>query len=283
MSLKIEAMFIFDATTVAIMLPSLALWALIIAAHCHKKQKFQITHGIQFPDTLRRQESRGWKGIFSPTPYVGAQIKIYTLCLSLSAILLFTLNSLLPLEVTLGGAVGIFIFSVLTLASYVFLSIFAVLPLFNFLQTELRKRHIRYSNLQLSRFQHLILYCAVGMLFLPACEAARAFLGLSPFSLWVAKDIFRVSLALSTIPVSLLGMTVALKPFFFGKAFSGIRAEQVQSYIEFLKDENFDEERLQFKTEAEIKCIIQIAKQLGDYDKAEIVSKSLLQRHLTAS
>ncbi|MDX2106469.1 MAG: hypothetical protein SFY67_08710 [Candidatus Melainabacteria bacterium] len=276
-------MYIFDATTLAIMLPSLPLWALIIAAHCHKKQKFQISHGIQFPDVLRRQEARGLKGIFCPTPYVRAQIKIYSLCLSLSGILLLTLNSLFPLQVILGGAAEVFIFSVLTLVSYVFLSVFAIMPLFHFLQTELRKRQVRYSNLQMSKIEHLFLFCTIGLLLLPMCESARAFLGFSPFPFWVTKDIFRACIAFSTIPVSFMGMIVAFKPLFFGKAFKGIRSEQIQSYIEFLKNENFDEERLQFKTEAEIKCIIQIAKQLGDYDKAEIVSESLIQRHLIAS
>ncbi len=275
-------MFIFDATTVAIMLPSTVLWILLIAAHSHKKLNYSLSHQISYPDLLQMKKPKNILGIFSPTQHVRAQIKIYALCLSLSGVCLWVLNFLNPLRAPISIAADTFLFAVLTMVGSVLLSIIAVLPLFYGLQIEFSKRFLCSSNLQLSKVEHIFLFCTIALYLLPICEAIRASAGISSVPIWLAKNIYRVSLALSTLPLSMWGMVIAFKPIFWGRDFKGIKSDQILANVEFLKDKNFDETLLEYKTDAEINCIIKIAKQLGSYDKAEIASECLMKRYDSA-
>lgn len=273
-------MFIFDATTIAIMLPSTVLWATIIAAHISKKVNYSQSHQINFPDLLQRKKTKQISEVFRPTQKVRVQMRIYGLCLAFNGLLFCALNYLVPLKASFTVLSDTFLVVLLTLMGHLIASIFLVLPLFYYLQIEFSKRFLRCSNLEISKIEHIFFFCIIAFYTVPIFEALRASIDVSPLPFWVARDIFRVSLALSTLPLSFLGMAIAFKPIFWGREFKGIKSDQIRLYIEFLKDKNFDQTKLESKADEEINFIIQIAKQIGAYDKAEIVSESLMHRHL---
>ncbi len=276
-------MFIFDATTIAILLPSTILWALIITVNTHKKVSYSLSHHINFPDLLQRRKTKNILGLIQPTQNVQVQMRIYGLCVTLSGILYCALNFLNPLKIPFGFATDTFILTLLSLVGHLAVSILITLLLFYALQIEFSKRFLRNSNLELSKLEHIFFFCIIALYFVPIFEALLASIGFSSLPFWLAKDIFRVAVALSSFPLSMWGMVIAFKPIFWGREFKGIKSDQILSHVEFLKDKNFDQTKLVYKSDDEINCIIQIAKQLVAYDKAEIASESLLHRYLIES
>lgn len=261
-------MSFFDATTIAIVLPSTILWVTIFAVQRKKNRDFSLLSNEASLSLVRANNHAKM-----------AQIKIYGLCLAIGGILLCALNSLNPQQASTIFTEGLFC-TLLTLLCNVLCSIAMVLPVFYLLQSELTRRLIFKSNLQISRVEHLFLFCTIALYLLPLFEALKFSLGFSTIPFWVIKNIFRVSIAVSTIPLSAWGMVIAFKPMFWGQEFKGVKGEQLLSYIEFLKDRNFDLPLIAYKTDAEVDCIISIAKQMGDLDKAELLSEHLVKRHL---
>lgn len=252
-------MFVFDATTVAIILPSTILWILLLAAQRKKEIDFSTCSLRKIPKL--------------------PQLKIYGLCLGLAGILFCLLNSLNPLRAPIELEIHKWtIWSGLSLLSYVAVCISMVMPFFHLLQGAFNQRFLHKSNLHFSKFEHMLLFCTVALYVLPLFEALRFSLGYSPFPAWLVKDIFRVCVAFSTFPLSLLGVLISFKPGFYGPEFKGVNREQILSYIEFLKDRNFDPAQLEQNPDHEIITIIAVAKQIGDLDKAELLSETLMNR-----
>ena len=125
----------------------------------------------------------------------------------------------------------------------------------------------------------ILLFSVIAFLVLPICEAARVSLGLSGTPEWLVRDLFGVSIALSTIPSAALALSIV---FILPEGLKRLKASEIQSYKNFLKEENFHVSLLEEKADEEVNKIITVANHFGELDKAEVLSSVLLKRHLNA-
>jgi len=161
-----------------------------------------------------------------------------------------------------------------------------VAPLFYALQvarprTSLLSQHERFFSL--GPLGHALLFCAIALYVLPLCEAFRVTAGLSPINFRIAKALFEVSLAVATLPQSFIGLVIAFKPLFSRSPLRRMTREDLIFKLQFLEGEDFDLKLLDSGPDGEINTLIEVAKYVGDMDKASLISKYLLDRHLSIS
>lgn len=175
--------------------------------------------------------------------------------------------------------------TILIMIGYQLLSLVIALPVFVALQVELNRRSNQNHSSKWSRYQlamRILTFTAIAQLVLPIFEATRVSLGLSGTPEWLARGFFHVSIAFGTFPTAALGAFIAFMPFCFppGLEILKLKIEEIQNYKNFLKEENFHISLLDEKTDEEVDKIITIASHIGELDKAEVLSRVLLNRHL---
>lgn len=271
-------MFILDATTAAIILPSSVQWMLLFTAWSRNHSSYPAIFWRGLTKPSKQNEIRLQSATFNLVRAFKVQLKIYVPCLILATMILLFLNSLNPLQALIVFKIGTIFRTLIILLGYELFSISLVLPLFYSLQFGYFRSFEKKSNLRFKVFEHLLLFSIMALYFLPISEALRALFLCSPFPDWLIKDNFRVCVAAATVPLCALSIMTVLKSTSHGRNLKGLKREQILSYIEFLKDENFDVNLLEGKSISEAENIIEIAKSTGDLDKAEILSKHLVQR-----
>ncbi|MDX1986489.1 MAG: hypothetical protein SFV17_07365, partial [Candidatus Obscuribacter sp.] len=114
---------------------------------------------------------------------------------------------------------------------------------------------------------------------LPLLEILKTSIGISHLPHWIARDVFRVALAISPVPSAILFMFVtAVLPT--ENLIYGIDADEASLYRDYLEDRNFHLWLLDEKSDEEINRIIAVARSIGDLAKADVLSRILLDRHL---
>lgn len=267
-------MFLFDFTTLAILAPSLIMWSLVGLAWNRRGRLYRgvllADRPIQHPALRRHSE-------------VYAQFRVYGLSLVVAAILcsVFTVVNFwhASLQFTIDGLLP----SLLILSGYVLLGTAASLLVFLPLQLALQQRLTLPSQRGLigwSVMTNVLLFFVVAMVALPVFCCFESSLGILPLSELLAKDVFRIGVALSTIPSSLLGMMTALGPLKCRGSLSFQRMRELQSYAPFLKNENFDIALISEKADRDIDNMIELAKFQGQLDKADLLSRILLEKQM---
>ncbi|MBL8081040.1 MAG: hypothetical protein JNN26_00395 [Candidatus Obscuribacter sp.] len=271
-------MFPFDATTLACLAPALVLWSL--AYFMYRWQSRSLRLRASAPS---REPAEGkFLGRFAkPKPLRPAQLAqliIYGFCLILA-------SSLLSLFVTLDflrPAVPSETSVILTIFAYQLISIGLVLPVLYILMAALNRRIVPEIAPLWSRLQPIsqsILFCVIAIVALPLLESLKTSIGISHIPHWVARDVFRVSLAISPVPSAILFMfvTAVLSK---ENSIYGVDANEVSLYRDYLEDRNFHLWLLDDKSDEEINRIIAVARSIGDLAKADVLSRILLDRHL---
>lgn len=269
----------FDIPTLAILTPIAMLWTLLLAAYSQLRAKG--------PRTLRSAPvvtRSGQRGMFAlrlckVSKATQAQLRIYGLCLTLSTFLQSIFTVLNFWHAPMQSTYGKFLPTILVMLSYQLLSIAIVSPLFISLQLELNRRLSAISSAPRSQKKYvlqILLFIVIACVILPILEGARVALGLSGTPEWVARDLFRLSIAVSTVPTAALGFFIA---FIRPKELRKLKDSEFRSYKSLLEEDNFQLLHLEKQTDEEIIKIISVANHMGELDKADVLSNELLNRH----
>ncbi len=271
-------MFPFDATTLACLAPALVLWSL--AYFMYRWQSRSLRLRASAPS---REPAEGrFLGRFAkPKPLRPAQLArliIYVSCLVLSSSLLSVFVYLDFLQPAVLSVTNV----ILTVFAYQLISIGVVLPVSYFLLAALNRRIVPEIAPLWSRLQPItqsILFCVIAIVALPLLEILKTSIGISHLPHWIARDVFRVALAISPVPSAILFMFVtAVLPT--ENLIYGIDADEASLYRDYLEDRNFHLWLLDEKSDEEINRIIAVARSIGDLAKADVLSRILLDRHL---
>lgn len=271
-------MFPFDATTLAVSAPALVLWSLAYFMYRWQSRSRRLR-----ASALSREPAEGrFLGRFAkPKPLRPArlaQLIIHGFCLVLASSLLSVfvyLDFLRPAVLSVTNVI-------LTVFAYQLISIGVVLPVFYFLLAALNRRIVPDIAPLWSRLQPItqsILFCIITIVVLPLLEMLKTSIGITHLPLWIARDVFRVALTISTLPTSILFMFVtAVLPT--ENLIYGIDADEASLYRDYLEDRNFHLWLLDDKSDEEINRMIAVARSIGDLAKADVLSRILLDRHL---
>jgi len=260
---------LFDATTIALMMPTMVLILLVMAA-ANKKGFFSFT-----PPMHLAIRANSFKNLFSWKSMWNLQTVPYILCFllanTIAAVLLLHSNywTIFP-----GDRFHDFLFRALPVMGWNFgIALMATMPVFALLQFR------RYGKLvekwgspsKTSRIISSSLLFLAGLFWLlPLSQTLLVCTGVIHGDLDILKDAFRIGIALSTIPMSLAGMTVAFSgyPNFF----------EYQKAHKLLHGQPITEETLSLLSEEKLHSLTDAARNLGNLEAAEIFSQHLLQR-----
>lgn len=271
-------MFPFDATTLACLAPVLVFWSL--AYFMYRWQSRSLRLRASAPDT-ESVEGRFLGRFARPIPFRPArqaQLIIYGFCLILASSLLSVFVYLDFLRPAVLPETSV----ILRIFAYQLISIGVVLPIFYFLLAALNRRIVPEIAPLWSRLQPItqsILFCVIAIVALPLLESLKTSIGVTHLPPWIARDVFRVALAISVVPSAILSVfTVAVLSK--ENSIYGIDANEVSLHRDYLEDRNFHLWLLDDKSDEEINRIIGVARHIGDLAKADVLSRVLLDRHL---
>ncbi len=275
--------FIFEISIIMILGPSAILWTLMLAAYSKRRaRRLRTSKSAEIMNASSGQFATLLLRLAEVSPAMKAQLRIYGLCLTIAMILQTVFISLNFWHASMHFVYGKILPSPIIMLGYQLLSMAMVSPLFVGLQVELNRRFNANSLAKRSHMQsvvQILLFSVIAFLVLPICEAARVSLGLSGTPEWLVRDLFGVSIALSTIPSAALALSIV---FILPEGLKRLKASEIQSYKNFLKEENFHVSLLEEKADEEVNKIITVANHFGELDKAEVLSSVLLKRHLNA-
>jgi hypothetical protein len=112
--------------------------------------------------------------------------------------------------------------------------------------------------------------CSAMMSAIPAIQYALASVGLTSLDSTVIKELFRLGFALTTIPMSLIGVIIAFSNF---RRFSSIIKE-----ARYLSNAALSTADLLQKSDSELHSLIDAALATNNFEKADMISKLLLER-----
>lgn len=252
----------FDATMFAIMIPSAVMISPSLAL-AWKKGFFSV---IEHSD----KRAGTWNGSRK------VQAAIYIFCFlfanALTACLLTLTNYS---EVLPGGSDSITILRAIIMMSVsLTLGVLSTLPIFvSMLFFYYRKRPLAIwggpGNFSMIFFNG-VLFTALLFLLVPTTQVFLVSCGLVQGSLFLLRDMMGVSIALSTVPLSLLPMVLlcAGNPPFW----ESHRASQMLNGLPI------SDESLKIVSDEKLQALADAARKMGNFDVAEIVSRHLLQR-----
>lgn len=209
---------------------------------------------------------------------ISLHIRIHTICLVLAALLQTITIAVCGLPLLTKETV---MSSLVILSGYQMFSIVLVLPLFLAL-FRLYKIPLftRFSSGLVTAdalIQVNVFLLLAGML-LPVFEYCILQLGLAPVAAWLVKDVFRINMALSTMPLAILSMCMVTKnadniiP-------KGMKVEELRHYRILIEDTKRDDSQLKWRPDEELSRMIDVAHCSGDLITADGLSKVLLLRH----
>lgn len=250
-----------DATMFAIMIPSTVMISLSLAL-AWKKGFFHVIHS--------EKRSGTWNGSRK------LQATIYLVCFLIANALTAYLLTLTNYSVILPGGSDsntILRASIMMSVSLI-LAIVSTLPIFvSMLFLYYRKRPPAIwggpGNFSMIFFNGA-LFTVLLLLLLPPAQVFLVSCGLVQGSLFLLRDMMRVSIALSTVPLSLLPMVLlcaGTPPFW-----ESHRASQM------LNGFPISDESLNIVSAEKLQVLADAARKIGNFEAADIVSKHLLQR-----
>lgn len=220
-----------------------------------------------------------------------AYLRIYGLCLTL-AVSLFSI--LVALNFGHGGLLGDNDFTMFvrqTLMGYLVLSVAVVSPLFYWLQVVLQHQRsgksIRSCCLGLQPIHQLALFSYLLFNIMPLVEVAKSFLGVSSFQPDLMPYFMLWGAAYALVPLiafMLIGDTrrslalLNIRPTGMKSMLSSSFSLKNRVHHQVLNNREFSLDLLEGKPDDEIITLIEIAKSSGHFEKAEQMSKYLLER-----
>lgn len=220
-----------------------------------------------------------------------AYLRIYCLCLTL-VVCLFSI--FVALNYGHGGFLGDNDFTMFvrqTLMGYLVLSVGVVSPLFYWLQAVLQHQRsgksIRACCLGLQPIQQLALFSYLLFNIMPLVEVVKSFLGVSSFQpdlmpyfmLWGAVYALVPLVAFTIIDDNRRRFAVLnIRPTGMKSMLSNNFSLKNRIHHQVLNNREFSLDLLEGKPDADIITLIDIAKSSGHFEKAEQMSKYLLER-----
>ncbi len=220
-----------------------------------------------------------------------AYLRIYGLCLTL-AVSLFSI--FVALNFGHGGFLGDNDFTMFvrqTLMGYLVLSVGVVSPLFYWLEVVLQHQRsgksIRSCCLGLQPIQQLALFSYLLFNIMPLVEVVKSFLGVSSFQpdlmpyfmLWGAAYALVPLIAFTLIGDSRRSLALLnIRPTGMKSMLSNNFSLNNRGHYQVLNNREFSLDLLEGKSDADVITLIDIAKSSGHFEKAEQMSKYLLER-----
>jgi hypothetical protein len=261
-------LYLFDATSYAIMAPTMLLFSLMCAA-AQKERCFPWPAG----GALNKTQARAPNRPMSAKRAVSAQVVIFLAWLASSiCILHWGLAHLFGTCVSLSEHWPITALIPKLLYELIsFISLLLTLPIFWFLQLRLfQKSSAKCVKAIVSSSEFILAVALVTwavVVSLPIVQFLLITAGLSKESVFIMRDLFRVSIAISTIPSSVGALAIV---------FRGIRNTKEASKV--LEGRNLSPSALNDKTDDELHRLIELALKLKNVAAADKISRHLLER-----
>jgi len=260
----------FDATTIAIMIPTMVM--AILTMLCSIKKRYWVLKPAELSITAAGCEQQSVDD--GRIAFAIKRLDIYLYGLILANVQAAIFFSGLSYAILPGDSFQSFLFRHLPLIMWaVAISILDVVPLFALVQV-LRATRGQFVPAVSPRHPARFVFGSMTFLFLalwtvPLAQAVLVAYSVLPGYLDLLKDVFRLCIAFSTIPLALMGMIVV---FTSNSTFACERAKQ-RLHLQSLSPEclsALEEERLH--------QIADDARLAQNFEAAEIVSLHLLQR-----
>ncbi len=266
------ALYFIDATTMAICAPTLVLIVLILAAAISKEYWVLQPHALALVSAHASHEPFRDERI----RHTAAQAGIYFGCLLLAnlltAIFLSHIN-LLPRAAFFDFETYLYVGLAVVGAASTKAMLFT-LPLFIALKLYSRKNASvtpRYHSDSLFRqILSVLIFLTIAMYVVPLTQMILAYAGVLHGDSLILRDALRVSIALSTMPSSLIGMVIACSGY--------RRTLDLREAGQFLHHQSLAAESLNQLSEEHLHKITAIAARNHNFEAAEILSKHLLER-----
>lgn len=259
----------FDATTVALMIPSMIL-VVLLSYVALKKQYWALKPAYQSIGAAGQEPVPVDDGRIS---FAFKRLGIYLYCLVLANALAAFFLSNISYEIS-SGATSHFSFmrELLAMASGLFISILGSFSLFALLQA-LQLRQAPFIPVFSPRNPTRFIFSCMAFLFValwnvPVTQAILVATSCLPGNLYILKDLARVYIALSALPLSLMVIMMALTR----NSISSQRAKQ-RIHLQSLSPES-----LAALPEERLHQIVDDARLAKNVEAAEIVSLHLLER-----
>ncbi len=259
----------FDATTVALMIPSMIL-VVLLSYVALKKQYWVLKPAYQSIGAAGQEQVPVDDGRIS---FAFKRLGLYLYCLVLAnavaAFLLSTISyEILPEETFR----PYFMRELLAMASGLFISILGSFSLFALVQA-VQLRQAPFIPAFSPRNPTRVLFSCMAFLFIslwnvPVTQAILVSTSCLPGDLYILKDLARVCISLSAMPLSLMAISIALT----GTTISSQRANQ-RIHLQSLSPES-----LAALPEERLHQIVDDARLAQNVEAAEIVSLHLLER-----
>ncbi|MFA7337651.1 MAG: hypothetical protein WC028_12760 [Candidatus Obscuribacterales bacterium] len=260
----------FDATTIAIMIPTVVMAFLILV--CGIKKHYWVLRPAELSINAAGSGQRSADD--GRIAFAIKRLDIYLYGLILANVQAAIFLSSVSYAILPGDSFHSFLFRHLTLMLWgVVISILDVVPLLALVQV-LRARRAQFIPAVSPRHPARFVFGSMVFIFLalwivPLSQAELVLFGVLPGYPDLLKDVFRVCIAFSTVPLSLMGMIAA---FTSNSTFACERAKQ-RLHLQSLSPEclsALEEERLH--------KIADDARLAQNFEAAEIVSLHLLER-----
>lgn len=263
-----------DATTIAIMVPVMTSVVLILAAALHKRY-------WALQPTTRSIEVVGVEHQNSDDGRIAFAIKrldLYLYGLVLANFQAAIFLSKISYVILPGEHFGSFLFRYLNpMIFVVVVSILDVVPFLALVQAIRSKKGQFISEIGPGRPARVVFSCMVfvslALWTVPFTQALFVLFGVRPGYLDLLKDVARVCIGFSTIPLAIMGMILAFtSKSSFGSTFANARAKQ-RIHLQSLSPET-----LAALPEDRLHQIVDDARLAQNVEAAEIVSLHLLER-----
>lgn len=260
----------FDASTIAIIIPSMVL-ALLILVCAIKKQYWVLQPASLSIDAAGREQPSADDGRIA---FAIKRLDIYLYGLILANVQAAIFISSVSYTILPGDSFHDFLFRHLAPMLWgVVISILDVVPLLALVQV-LRARRAPFVPAVSPRHPARFVLGSMVFIFLalwivPLTQAKMVVFGVLPGNLDLLKDVFRVCIAFSTVPLSLMGMIAA---FTSNSTFACERAKQR------LHLQSLSPECLAALSEERLHQVVDTARLAQNFEAAEIVSLHLLER-----
>ncbi len=260
----------FDVTTIAIIVPSMVLVLLILVSTI-KRQYWLLQPASLSINAAGREQQGADDGRIA---FAIKRLDIYLYGLILANVQAAIFISSVSYTILPGDSFHDFLFRHLAPMLWgVVISILDVVPLLALVQVS-RARRAPFVPAVSPRHPARFVFGSMVFIFLalwivPLTQAKLVLFGVLPGNLDLLKDVFRVCIAFSTVPLSLMGMIAA---FTSNSTFACERAKQR------LHLQSLSPECLAALSEERLHQVVDTARLAQNFEAAEIVSLHLLER-----
>lgn len=269
----------FDATTIAIMLPAFLL-AFLVFAGTLTRRYWALESRCKSITALGLNEAQTDESRFDDgrIAFVIKRLDLYFYCLILASAQAAFFLSQLNYDILLGDTFHSFVVRCLPPMIWaVAISILDVVPLFALMQA-LRNRKCQFISVESpgspTRFTFSCMtFICLALWIVPLVQATLMAFGVFPGNLDLAKDLFRVGVAFSTVPLSVMGMMVAFTNN--SSLSSSLACGRAQQRLHL---QSLSPECLSSLSDERLHQIVDDARLTHNIEAAEIVSLHLLER-----